>query len=319
MPGSSPAPRPAVPPVAVLAVAVFGIAWAAPLVRLSAAPPLVIATWRLVIALVLLGGALVARGEWRAWRTLGAREHAFAAGAGAMLALHFWTWNASLLFTSVAASVVLVNLQTAFVAAGSALLLRESPTRGQVAGMAAAIVGAMLVALPAVGAAGPADRPPVLGLPAALVGDLLAVLGAITAAGYYLVGRRLRARLDLLPYVVLVYGWCLGILLVLCLGRGEPLLPWPARDWALFAGLALGPMILGHTGMSWALRHLPAHVVNLTVLGEPVGASLLAMLIPAIGERPGAWTVAGGACILGGALVALRRPAAESGVSSPAS
>ena len=235
-----------------------------------------------------------------------------------MLALHFWSWNASLGFTSVAASVVLVNLQPAIVAAGSALLLREAPTRAQVGGMVAAIVGAAIVALPGFTADGPAGRPPVVGLPAALVGNALAVGGAITASGYYLVGRRLRARLDLLPYVVLVYGWCLVALLGLAAARGEPLLPWPARDWAIFVGLALGPMILGHTAMNWALRHLPAHVVNLTVLSEPVGASLLAMLIPAIGERPAASTLAGGVCILAGALLALRPPSGRSGVSSSA-
>ncbi|MCU0619796.1 MAG: DMT family transporter [Gemmatimonadaceae bacterium] len=184
--------------------------------------------------------------------------------------------------------------------------------------MLAAIVGAAIVAIPAFGDPGPGARPPVLGLPAELVGNALAVVGAVTASGYYLVGRRLRARLDLLPYVVLVYGWCLVALLGLCAARREPLLPWPARDWAIFVGLAAGPMILGHTAMNWALRHLPAHVVNLTVLGEPVGASLLAMLIPAIGERPSAWTLAGGACILGGALLALRGPRGRAEVSSSA-
>lgn len=317
---TAPRDRPAVPPVAVLLLAVFGIAWAAPLIRLSQAPPLVIATWRLVIAVAALGLALAVRGGAGAWRTLGTRGHALAAAAGVMLALHFWSWNASLLYTTVAASVVLVNLQPAIVAAGSALLLREPPSRGQLLGMLAAIVGAGLVAVPDMAqpasSRGPAT---VLGLPAPLVGDALAVLGALTASAYYLVGRRLRATLDLLPYVVLVYGWCLLALVALCLLRDEPLLPWPGREWAIFAALAAGPMLLGHTGMNWALRHLPAHVVNLTVLGEPVGASLLAMLIPAIGERPGAWTLGGGACILAGALLALRQPTARGGVDSPAS
>jgi drug/metabolite transporter (DMT)-like permease len=294
----------------VLLLAVFGISWAAPLIRLSDAPPLVIATWRLVIAVAALGTALSVRGGAAAWRTLGVRGHALAAAAGVMLAFHFWSWNASLLYTTVAASVVLVNLQPAIVAAGSALLLCEPPSRAQLVGMVAAIVGAGLVAVPDV-AQPPRPGVPatVLGLPAAIVGDALAVLGALTASAYYLVGRRLRATLDLLPYVVLVYGWCLAALVVLCLARGEPLLPWPEREWGIFAALAAGPMLLGHTGMNWALRHLPAHVVNLTVLGEPVGASLLAMLLPAIGERPGGWTLAGGACILAGALLALRTPA----------
>lgn len=302
--------RPSVPPVAVLLLAMFGISWAAPLVRLSSAPPLVVATWRLALAVTVLGVALASRGGARAWRALDARGHALAAGAGVMLALHFWSWNASLHFTTIAASVVLVNLQPAIVAAGSALVLREPPSRAQLVGIAAAIVGAAIVAAPDfVRPAATVSPATAFGVPAPLVGDALAVVGALTAAGYYLIGRRLRATLDLLPYVVLVYGWCLAALLILCLVRDEPLLPWPTRDWAIFAALAAGPMLLGHTGMNWALRHLPAHVVNLTVLGEPVGASLLAMLVPAIGERLGAWTLIGGACILAGALLALRSPA----------
>jgi drug/metabolite transporter (DMT)-like permease len=67
-------------------------------------------------------------------------------------------------------------------------------------------------------------------------------------------------------------------------------------------------MLLGHTGMNWALRFLPAYVVNLTVLGEPVGATALAAVIPGIGELPSLATLAGGALILGGAISASRSP-----------
>jgi len=292
----------------VLALSVFGIAWAAPLIRLSSAPPLVIAGWRLLLAESVLLAILLSRGEWRVWRQLSRRDHALAAGAGGMLALHFWSWNASLTYTTVAASVVLVNLQPAFVAAGSALMLHEAVTRRQMGGLAVGIVGALLVAFPSLvdsGAAANLATSAPFGLPPRLFGNLLALVGAITASLYYLVGRRLRATLDLVPYVALVYGWCTLALFALALVRSDPLGPYGTTDWAIFAGLAAGPMLLGHTGMNWALRHLPAHVVNLTVLGEPVGAALLAMLIPAIGERPDLWTIAGGALILVGAIGAL--------------
>ena len=292
----------------VLLFAVFGISWAAPLIRLSTAPPLVIAAWRLCIAEAVLLAILAQRKEWRAWQQLPRHDHQLAAAAGGMLALHFWSWNASLGYTTVAASVVLVNLQPAIVAAGSALLLRERATARQVAGLAIGIAGALLVAVPGftatpVSSAQALSAP--LGMPPQLFGDLLALLGALTASIYYLVGRRLRATMALVPYVSLVYGWCTLVLLALVIVTGAPLAPYPPADWAIFAGLAAGPMLLGHTGMNWALRFLPAHVVNLTVLGEPVGAATLAMLIPAIGERPDAWTLAGGALILGGAIWAM--------------
>ena len=108
--------------------------------------------------------------------------------------------------------------------------------------------------------------------------------------------------------VALVYGACLVTLLGLAAGLRVPLAPQPPRELAIFAALAVGPMMLGHTGMNWALRYLPAFVVNLTTLGEPIGATLLAALLPGIREVPPAQTVAGGALVLAGVVVALPRP-----------
>lgn len=286
-----------------LVIALLGISVAAPLVRLSHAPPLTIAIWRLFFSLVIIAGFLAATGSWRQWRRLDARGALLALAAGAMLALHFWSWNASVGLTTIAASVVLVNLQPAIVAALSALWLREPPDRRQWLGIAIAMLGAFVVAA---GDMGPGALAGATGS-RALLGDLLAVVGAVTASFYFASGRRLRATLDLWPYVGLVYGACLVTLIILAALRGVPVMHQPPRELAIFAALALGPMLLGHTGMNWALRHLPAYVVNLTTLGEPVGATLLAMLIPGIHEIPSALTVVGGAMILGGVLVTTRR------------
>jgi drug/metabolite transporter (DMT)-like permease len=94
---------------------------------------------------------------------------------------------------------------------------------------------------------------------------------------------------------------------VLAMATGAKLTPQPPRELAIFAGLAVGPTLIGHTGMNWALGHLPAYVVNLTTLGEPIGATLLAALLPGIAEIPGVWTIVGGALVLGGVLLAARR------------
>jgi hypothetical protein len=106
-----PAVRPRTSPLLVLALALVGISFAAPLIRLSAADPLVIATWRLGFSMLIVAAALLVGGGWREWRSLAGRDYLFAVGAGVLLAIHFWSWNASLRYTSVAASVALVNLQ----------------------------------------------------------------------------------------------------------------------------------------------------------------------------------------------------------------
>jgi drug/metabolite transporter (DMT)-like permease len=94
-----------------------------------------------------------------------------------------------------------------------------------------------------------------------------------------------------------------------------PLAPQPPRELAIFAALALGPMLLGHTGLNWALKHSPAYVVNLTLLGEPVGATLIAAFLPGIREVPGLLTLVGGAIVLAGILMAARRTTAVPGTS----
>jgi drug/metabolite transporter (DMT)-like permease len=291
------------PPLLVLTLALIGISFAAPLVRLSHAHPLAIAVWRLFFSLLVIAAILRLNRGWEQWRRLNRHGIVLALAGGVMLALHFWSWNASVAMTTIAASVVLVNIQPVIVAGASALWLHESPNRAQWLGIALAMLGASVVAW------GNIDPAASIATNRALLGDALALFGGITAAIYYLAGRRLRQTLDLWPYVALVYGACFVTLLGIAAATRVPLLYQPPRELAIFAALALGPMLLGHTGMNWALRYLPAYAVNLTVLGEPVGATLLAAVLPGIREVPPLLTLAGGTMVLGGILLALTRTA----------
>jgi drug/metabolite transporter (DMT)-like permease len=86
---------------------------------------------------------------------------------------------------------------------------------------------------------------------------------------------------------------------------GAPLGGFPARDWAVFGALAAGPMLLGHTGMNYALKHFRATTVNVASLAEPVGATVIAWLLPAIAETPPWTALAGGAVVIAGIWLAL--------------
>jgi drug/metabolite transporter (DMT)-like permease len=307
--------------VLVLALALVGISFAAPLTRLSSAPALVVAAWRLGFSLLFIAGALLVRGEWRALRTVRTRDLLLTTGAGLLLAVHFWSWNVSLRYTSVAASVSLVNLQPVIIALFSARLLGEPATRRQWSGIALAVCGALIVGLSDVpgGAGGLAESlfggGPVgnddagvgVARSTALLGDLLAAVGAVAGAFYFLIGRRVRQTLTLWPYVALVYSAAFVTCCALAVLSNAPLVPQPPRELAIFAALALGPMLLGHTGMNWALGHLPAYVVNLTTLGEPIGATVLAALLPGIHEIPSLGTIVGGVIVLIGVLRAARQ------------
>lgn len=286
----------------VLLVALLGVAVSGPLVRLSNAPAVTIAVWRVGLSLVLVAAMLGATGQWRQWSRLERLALGEAVLAGICLALHFWSWNASIALTTVSASVLLVNTQPIVVAILSAVWLREPPSRPQWLGIVVAMAGALVVAAPDLAVSmrtGAMGRNP-------LLGDVLALVGAVMAAIYYVIGRRLRATLDNWAYVGLVYGACFVTLLLIGWAVGAPLAHQPPRELAIFAALAIGPMLLGHTLLNWTLEFLPAYIVNLVLLGEPVGATLIAAFLPGIREVPSVATLAGGVLVLAGVFVAAR-------------
>ncbi|TKX36075.1 DMT family transporter [Halorubrum sp. CGM5_25_10-8B] len=285
--------NPAVSPKAALATAVAAVSAGAILVRLSEAPSSVAAFYRVLFTTVPLGA--VAAWRYRAdLARIRPRDLAFAALSGVALAVHFAAWFESLRWTSVAASVTLVQAQPVFVALGAWLLLRERVTRRMAAGIAVAVGGMVSMSfgdfLSGV-AVGP--RP--------LYGNALALTGAVAAAGYVLAGRSLRQRISLVPYVTVVYGVCVLVLLLFVLAAGHPLTGYPPREWLLFVGLAAGPGLLGHTVLNWALAHLESSVVSVSLLGEPVGATLLAVTF--LSETPTPATVVGGCVVLLGIYV----------------
>jgi drug/metabolite transporter (DMT)-like permease len=214
--------------------------------------------------------------------------------SGLALAAHFWTWIASLSYTSVASSVVLVSLKPVFAWGIAALWLREHPTRREKWGIVLAVVGAVLI--------GVADSEGTVG---AVGGDILALTGAVAAAIYYTIGRRVRATVGVWTYATVVYTVAAAALAGLAIGSGVRFTGYPSSDWMVFLALAAGPMLIGHTGLNYALKHFRATTVNVAALGEPVGATILAWLIPAIHEVPAPLALVGGVVTLGGIGLAL--------------
>jgi drug/metabolite transporter (DMT)-like permease len=288
-----------------MAVALVAISWAAPLIRLTTAPPIAIAAWRLTIATVVLLPIFSAQGGLERWRGVDRRARPAAVVAGVALALHFASWITSLRLTSVAASSVLVALSPVFSWLLSHLLLGERPAPRQAAGILLAVAGAGVIAL------GDAHS----GGTRSLLGDALALAGAVFGSLYFVIGRRLRASLSLAAYVTPVYGVAALVLLGWAAWRGEAFARYAPGDWAIFAALALGPMLVGHTGLNYALRFVPAYLVNVAALAEPIGATLIAWLLPAIAERPPASAVLGGAVCLGGIALSLVGAGTASGRS----
>ncbi len=286
------------PPAVALAVAVAAVSTSAVLVRWSSAPAVVLALYRVALTTLLLSPLLFTRyrGEFAAFRP---RDWLVATATGAALAVHFAAYFESLAWTSVAASVTLVQSQPLFVAVGAAVVLGERVGPRRAAGIAVAVAGmaAMSAGDLLAGAAVRGPRP--------LYGNALAVLGAVMAAVYVLVGRSLRQRVAVVPYVLVVYSACALTLLAVAVAQGLPLAGYGRREWLIFLALAVGPGLFGHTVVNWALEHVESSVVSVSLLGEPVGATLLALVL--LAEVPGPTTLAGAAVVLLGIYLTSQR------------
>lgn len=255
-------------------------------IRLSTAPALVLMVYRLLLAEVVLLPAAVLGARTHRPRASG-RELGLACLAGVFLALHFVSWITSLEYTTVASSVALVSIQPVFVLAGSWFFLGQRTSGRALAGALLAVAGAGVIGAGDFALGG-----------MAWYGDILALTGAVMIAGYLIIGAGLRRRWSLWLYTSLVYGVAALVGVTTCLLRRVPLAPYPAREWLLFVALAVFPTLMGHTVFNWALGRVPPAVVSVSILGEPVGAALLAWMI--LGEMPPPATLAGGLVVLAG-------------------
>jgi len=277
------------PNMAIL-LSILAVSTASILIRLTEAPPLAIATWRLALSTLILLPFFLMQNGVKKLQLIEQRDLISLLGIGIVLAIHFATWISSLRYTSVASSVILVHIDPIFVAIVSHFVFKERITPRQSLGIAVALIGAAVIAI---GDLGVGDEN--------LIGDALSLIGSIALGIYILAGRRLRQRLDLTTYVTPVYAVSSVILALSALILDVPLTGYNARTIIMFGIIALVPMIFGHTVYNWALRWVSAPLVSISLLGEPVGASILAVIV--LSEKPLALTIIGGAITLIGILI----------------
>ena len=280
--------RPPVNPYLILTVSIVAVSTASILIRLSTSPPMIIAAYRLLFATLMLTPLYIVEGGHRSLMALGPRRLLTLIAVGFILAVHFASWITSLSYTTVASSVIFVHMDPIIVALLSHLLLGERLSVKRFIGVLIAFLGAIIIGWGDLGIGN-------------LYGDLLSLLGAFALALYLVAGRSLRRSLSLLEYVTPLYATSAALLILGCLIMNIRLYPYPVREYLLFLLIAFIPMILGHTLFNWALRYVEAPVVSVSLLGEPIGASLLALII--LGELPPATTILGGAITLLGIYI----------------
>lgn len=271
----------------------------------AGAASIVIAAFRLTLATLALAPLALTR--YRAQlRQLTRREWLLALLSGVFLALHFSVWVTSLQYTSVASSVVLVTTTPLWVALFSPLVLHERVGKATYIGLVLALLGGSIVGL----SDACAWRAGAIVCPSAgmflggstFLGDFLALAGAWMAAGYLLVGRSLRARMDLVPYIFVVYGMSAILLIAFMFGLRESPLGLSPITYLWLVLLALVPQLLGHSIFNWSLKYLPVSLVSVSLLGEPVGSTILAYFL--LQQQPGLVKIGGAILILMGIWLA---------------
>lgn len=296
--------RPALPAnlIFVIIIGIFAISSSSIFIRYAqgeGVPSLLIGATRLTIAALLLTPFVLYRYR-AALATLTRQDWGLALTSGLFLALHFATWVTSLEYTSVLISTVIVTTSPIWVALLEFIFLRTKLSPPVMLGLAIAIAGGLVIGL-----SGGAD---IEGAKTNhLLGGALALAGSISVAIYFVVGRKLRAKMPVIPYIWLVYG-CAGVILIGVVAlNGIPIVGYSPSAYLWLVAVAVLPQLIGHSSLNYAIGYLPATIVSIITQTEPIGSAMLALLL--FSEVPTAVQIVGSAVILGGVTLATLAPA----------
>lgn len=281
-----------------LFIAIVSVSFAAVLIVSTEAAPLTIALYRMLFTTMLLAPFFVLQRYRRELAGLARRDLLVLGGIGVVLAAHFSFWITSLDYTKVASSVILVTAHPVLVAPLAYHFFRERVSRVNVVGIALSLLGVAVL----VGGNYNLE-------PGTLYGNLLAMLGGAAAGIYILGGRRMRHTLSTPVYAVVVYGVATVTLVGIVLAAGAQLTGVGLRNYGLILLMAIVPGIFGHTLYNWSLKYVRASVASVSLLGEPLGSTVLAFALPWISQIPSPFTVVGGGCTLLGIYLASRAAA----------
>jgi drug/metabolite transporter (DMT)-like permease len=254
-------------PYVVLIIGIIGVSTGSIFARLADAPALVTAAYRMGLAALIL----IPLAAWKAGeelRSLSIHDVKLAILSGFFLALHFATWISSLDYTAIANSVVLVNTIPLWVGLFTPLISKDRIRGSTITSIIVSVMGAVIIGFGDFATGGKA-----------LWGDLLAVVGAVCAAVYLLLGRNLRHKLSLISYVAICYGSAAVILWLVVLSLNLPITGYSSQTVAAFWAMALISQLIGHSSYNWSLKWFSTSLVAVSLLGEPIGSTLLAYII----------------------------------------
>jgi len=273
-----------------LFISVISVSFAAIFIVSCEAPALSIAFYRLLFTfLLILPFVFLHKKTRKELLSLSSSLILIMGGIGVILAIHFALWITSLELTSVASSVILVTAHPLLVGPFSHYFFKEKLSFVNTIGIILSVSGVVILVYGNYGFASGIDT---------LQGNILAILGGIAAGLYILGGRKLRKSVSVGSYAFVVYAVGTICLFIICLIFNAPVIDLSLRDYGIIFLMAVVAGIFGHTLYNWSLEHIRASVASVVLLGEPIGSSLLAYVLPWIQQIPSYYTIFGGIIIL---------------------
>ena len=263
-------------------------------------PPLLIAGGRLFVATVALTPMALHRYRPQI-KALSRKDSLLIGISGICLAIHFTAWVSSLQYTTVLVSVVIVSTGPIWVAIMEVFFLRIRLSGLVVGGLLVALAGGVIIGVPLHGGAVDAAQG-AIDLGETFTGAVLAWIGALTVSVYMLIGRILRTRLPVIPYVWLVYGVASIFALSVIVVTATPISGFRPQGYLIVLAMGLIPQLLGHSSLNYLLEYFPAALVSMFTQLEPVGSAILALIL--FGQLPPAQQIAGSVIIVIGVILA---------------
>ena len=265
-----------------LTISIIAISFSAIFVKWSDAPASILSMYRMWFAsLLMLPIVWNKRSEFK---NIMKKEWFFLFFSGLFLALHFVLWFGSLKLTTVASSTIILALQPIVSLVGGFFLFKERTTFSAMMTMGIAIIGAIMI--------GWGD----FGLNKdAIMGDLLSFFSVIAVVGYLLIGQSVVKKVSHWLYSFCVFFSAAIVLTIYNVSSSVSLTTYPAKEWGIFLLLATVPTV-SHVINNWLLNYVNATTISMSILGEPVGATILAVIL--LNEHLVPWQIAGGLLVL---------------------
>jgi drug/metabolite transporter (DMT)-like permease len=259
-------------------IGILSVSFASIFIRLSESHPLIISTYRMGISSIILLPIFIFKKE-----KILRKDKIIFLLSGTFLAFHFYTWITSLRFTSIMSSTVLVTTNPIFVSIFSYFLFKKIPKTKTILAIILSIFGVTLMSYKG-------------DFSTNIKGNLLALSGAIFASLYIISNYSLRKKYNLINVIFRVYFISFLILLIFSLILKIKLIFLPKKEYLFLFLIALLPQVIGHSIFNFALKFFSPTFISLTILGEPIGATILGIIF--FNEIPKIIEILGGILII---------------------